>query len=160
MTCGPDSFALVHRMWTEPKGRTVAVQLDACRVAVHPFGHRFLRRWESACNRGTVTCLACGGSPSSCFRSARMTCGSQPPCRGGRTLEDVSGDLPVSRLEFVIPRAPWYGGCSYPRERNRSPVCKEIYRVFAGAKCNRFKYLDVCRRSGEPPRVLPTSKSV
>jgi hypothetical protein len=35
----------------------------------------------------------------------------------------LSERLPVSRLEFVIPRAPWYGGCSYPRERNRSPVC-------------------------------------
>jgi hypothetical protein len=60
---------------------------------VHPFDHRFLRRWESACNRGTVTCLACGGSPSSCFGSARMMCGSQPPCRRGRTLENVSGDF-------------------------------------------------------------------
>jgi hypothetical protein len=80
-------------MWTEPKGRRVAVQLDACRVAVHPFDHRFLRRWESACNHGMVTCLACGGSPSLCFGSARMMCGSQPPCRSGRTLEDVSGDL-------------------------------------------------------------------
>jgi hypothetical protein len=77
----------------EPKGHTVAVQLDARRVAVHPFDHRLLRRWESACNRGTVTCLARGGSPSSCFGSIRMTCGSQPPCRRGRTLEDVSGDF-------------------------------------------------------------------
>jgi hypothetical protein len=282
MTCEPASFAPVRRMWSKPKGRTVAVQLDAYRVAVHPFDHRFLRRWESACNRGTVTCLACSSSPSSCFGSAHMTCGSQPPCRRGRTLEDVSGDfardakgckrggLPIkgdrsprqwpclrpplihcalppfeppdgvlqrrlaldvvggarprgdrrlsaiarlqgflscspaafphqwavwwgdasraaasappsasrifvihaeaegelsgdlsaSRLEFVIPRAPWCEGSSYPWERNRSSVCKEIYRVFAGAKCNRFKYLDICRRSGEPPRVLPTSKSV
>jgi hypothetical protein len=93
MTCGPASFALVHQMWTEPKGCTAAVQLDARRVAVHPFDHRSLRRWESAYNRGTVTCLARGGSPSSCFGSARMTCGSQPPCRGGRTLEVVSGDF-------------------------------------------------------------------
>jgi hypothetical protein len=77
-----------------------------------------------------------------------------------RSLSLLLERLPVSRLEFVIPQAPLYGGCSYPRERNRSPVCKEIYRVFAGAKCNRFKYLDICRRSGEPPRVLPTSKSV
>jgi hypothetical protein len=93
MTCGPASFALVHRMWSKPKGRTVAVRLDACRVAVHPFGHRFLRRWESACNRGAVACLACGGSPSSRSGSARMTCGTQPPYRRGRTLEYVSGDF-------------------------------------------------------------------
>jgi hypothetical protein len=31
--------------------------------------------------------------------------------------------LPVSRLEFVIPQALWCGGCSYPREWNRSSVC-------------------------------------
>jgi hypothetical protein len=93
MTCGPASFALVHRMWSKPKGRTVVVRLDACRVAVHPFGHRFLRRWESACNRGMVTCLVCDGSPSSRFGSAHMTWGSQPPCRRGRTLEYVSGDF-------------------------------------------------------------------
>jgi hypothetical protein len=93
MTCGPASFALVHRMWSKPKGRIVAVWLDACHMAVHPFDHRFLRRWESACNRGAVTCLACGGSPFSCFGSACMTCGTQPPCRRGRTLEYVSGDF-------------------------------------------------------------------
>jgi hypothetical protein len=38
---------------------------------------------------------------------------------------------PASRLEFVIPRAPWCGGCSYPREWNQSPICKGIYWVFA-----------------------------
>jgi hypothetical protein len=93
MTCGLASFALVHRMWSKPKGCTVTVRLDACRVAVHPFGHWFLRRWESACNRGTVTCLVCGGLPSSRFKSAHMSWGSQPPCRRGRTLEYVSGDF-------------------------------------------------------------------
>jgi hypothetical protein len=30
---------------------------------------------------------------------------------------------PVSHLEFVVPQALWCGGCSYPREWNRSPVC-------------------------------------
>jgi hypothetical protein len=29
----------------------------------------------------------------------------------------------ASHLEFVIPQALRYGGCSYPREWNRSPVC-------------------------------------
>jgi hypothetical protein len=29
----------------------------------------------------------------------------------------------ASRLEFVIPWAPWCGGCSYPWDWNRSPVC-------------------------------------
>ena len=67
---------------------------------------------------------------------------------------------PASHPELVVPQALRCGGCSYPRERNRSPICKEIYRVFVGAKCNRLKYLDICRRSREPLRVLPTSKSV
>jgi hypothetical protein len=36
--------------------------------------------------------------------------------------------LPVERsssshLEFVTPQALWCGGCSYPQEWNRSPVC-------------------------------------
>jgi hypothetical protein len=31
--------------------------------------------------------------------------------------------LPTSHLEFVVPQALWCGGCSYPREWNRSPVC-------------------------------------
>jgi hypothetical protein len=43
------------------------------------------------------------------------------PKRGSLLLQ--SEWLPVSHLEFVIPRATWYGGCSYPRERNQSPVC-------------------------------------
>jgi hypothetical protein len=29
----------------------------------------------------------------------------------------------TSHLEFVVPQALWCGGCSYPREWNRSPVC-------------------------------------
>jgi hypothetical protein len=29
----------------------------------------------------------------------------------------------VSHLEFVVPRALRCGGCSYPREWNRSSVC-------------------------------------
>jgi hypothetical protein len=31
--------------------------------------------------------------------------------------------LLTSHPEFVIPQALWCGGCSYPREWNRSPVC-------------------------------------
>jgi hypothetical protein len=42
----------------------------------------------------------------------------------------------------------------------RVPFVRRYTRFFAGAECNRFKYLDICRRSGEPPRVLPTPKSV
>jgi hypothetical protein len=37
----------------------------------------------------------------------------------------------ASRLEFVIPWAPWCGGCSYPRDWNRSPIFMGIYWVFA-----------------------------
>jgi hypothetical protein len=40
-----------------------------------------------------------------------------------RSLSLLSERAAVSRLEFVVPRASWYGVCSYPRERNRSPIC-------------------------------------
>jgi hypothetical protein len=39
MTYGPASFALVHRMWSKLKGRTVAVQLDAGRAAWSSLSH-------------------------------------------------------------------------------------------------------------------------
>jgi hypothetical protein len=29
----------------------------------------------------------------------------------------------ASHLEFIVPQALWCGGCSYPREWNRSSVC-------------------------------------
>jgi hypothetical protein len=29
----------------------------------------------------------------------------------------------ASHLEFVVPQALWCGGCSYPQEWNRSPIC-------------------------------------
>jgi hypothetical protein len=29
----------------------------------------------------------------------------------------------VGHLEFVVPQALWCGGCSYPREWNRSSIC-------------------------------------
>jgi hypothetical protein len=96
-------------------------------------------------------------------RTCRCALGQTPYAGGvlvGRWPLALRWWQPESHLEFVVPQALWCGGCSYPRERNRSPVCKGIYWVFAGAKCNRFKYLDICRRSGEPPRVLPTSKPV
>jgi hypothetical protein len=48
----------------------------------------------------------------------------QLSCRPGRrTLPLLSERAAVSRLEFVVPWASWYGGCSYPRERNRGLVC-------------------------------------
>jgi hypothetical protein len=48
----------------------------------------------------------------------------QLSCRPGRrSLPLLSERTAVGRLEFVVPQASWYGGCSYPRERNRSPVC-------------------------------------
>jgi hypothetical protein len=35
----------------------------------------------------------------------------------------------VSHSEFVIPQALWCGGCSYPREWNRSSVCNGTLSV-------------------------------
>jgi hypothetical protein len=40
-----------------------------------------------------------------------------------RSLSLLLEQLPASHLEFVIPQALWCGGCSYPREWNRSLVC-------------------------------------
>jgi hypothetical protein len=42
---------------------------------------------------------------------------------GGRSLLLLLQGLAVSHLEFVVPQALRYGGCSYPREWNRSFVC-------------------------------------
>jgi hypothetical protein len=68
------------------------------------------------------------------------------PKRGSLSL--LSEWLPVSRLEFVIPRAPWYGGCSYPREQNRSPVC---YGTLSASVCSlwlsRPEHLGIRERS-------------
>jgi hypothetical protein len=61
---------------TKPKGCITMARLHAPSVAVRPSVRWFLRRWESACNHRTVTCLTCGGSPSSRFGSARMTGGT------------------------------------------------------------------------------------
>jgi hypothetical protein len=40
-----------------------------------------------------------------------------------RSLSLLVQWLPASHLEFVVPQALWCGGCSYPREWNRSFVC-------------------------------------
>jgi hypothetical protein len=40
-----------------------------------------------------------------------------------RSLSLLMERSPASHLEFVIPQALWCGGCLYPREWNRSPVC-------------------------------------
>jgi hypothetical protein len=48
-----------------------------------------------------------------------------------RSLSLLLQRSPASRLEFVILRAPWCGGRSYPREPDRSPICKGIFWVFA-----------------------------
>jgi hypothetical protein len=37
--------------------------------------------------------------------------------------------LSARHLEFVVPQALWHGGCSYPREWNRSSVCNGTLSV-------------------------------
>jgi hypothetical protein len=56
---------------------------------------------------------------ASALRSSLLLFG-RPERRSLSLLQEWAA---VSRLEFVVPRASWYGGCSYPWERNRSPVC-------------------------------------
>jgi hypothetical protein len=73
-----------------------------------------------------------------------------------RSLSLLVQWLPASRLEFVISQPLWCGGSSFLQEWSWSPVCNGIC---LRAKCNFFKYQDICRRSGKPLRALPTSKS-
>jgi hypothetical protein len=40
-----------------------------------------------------------------------------------RSLSLLTERVAASQLEFVVPQAPRCGGCSYPREWNRSSVC-------------------------------------
>jgi hypothetical protein len=44
-------------------------------------------------------------------------------CSKQRSLSLLVQWSPTSHLKFVIPQALRCGGCSYPRERKRSPVC-------------------------------------
>ncbi len=75
------------------EGRAHLARLHAACMAARPFTHLSGRKRRNARNRRAVSCLSCGGLPPSCFRSARTTCGAQPPCRRGRTLEHVDGDF-------------------------------------------------------------------
>jgi hypothetical protein len=43
-----------------------------------------------------------------------------------RSLSLLVQWLSASHLEFVVPQALWCGGCSYPREWNRSSVCNGL----------------------------------
>jgi hypothetical protein len=77
----------------ESKGRAHLAQLHAACMAVRPFTRWSRRKWRSACNRRVVACTAHAWrfgffSPG----PACMTCGTQPPCRGGRNLERVGED--------------------------------------------------------------------
>jgi hypothetical protein len=68
---------------------------------------------------------SCGGvgeglsTTASALRSSLLLF-SRPKRRSLSLLVQWS---PASHLEFVIPQALRCGGCSYPREWNRSPVC-------------------------------------
>jgi hypothetical protein len=56
-----------------------------------------------------------------CFGSARMTCGTQPPCHRGRILEHVGGDF---------ARDAW--GCEWgelPLKRDRSPGSSHAFAL-------------------------------
>jgi hypothetical protein len=46
-----------------------------------------------------------------------------------RSLSLLMERAAASQLEFVVPQAPRCGGCSYPREWNRSSVCNGTLSV-------------------------------
>jgi hypothetical protein len=50
-------------------------------------------------------------------------------CRPRRRSLSLLQWSAVSYLEFVVPQALWCGGCSYPREWNRSSVCNGTLSV-------------------------------
>jgi hypothetical protein len=78
----------------ESKGRAHLARLHAACMAVLPFTRWSGRKWRSACNRRVVACTARARQFG--FFSLGpvcMTCGTQPPCRGGgRILERVGED--------------------------------------------------------------------
>jgi hypothetical protein len=51
---------------------------------------------------------------------------------------------PASHLEFVVPQVLWCGGCSYPREWNRNPVCNGTH------VSSSFRALGLACRLAEP----------
>jgi hypothetical protein len=110
------------------------------------FGAARARQWgiggEADAAVGADVVAARGSFPTVEAVSAAYgpTSGSLALMSGSRPLSgDVNESLPVaasvlgpwlllqrsmaSRPELVAPQAPWCGGCSYPRGRNRSSVC-------------------------------------
>jgi hypothetical protein len=77
----------------KPEGCASVVRLLASCMPVRPFDRWFQRGWRSACNRRAVTRSACGGFGFFRYGPACMSCGTQPPCRRGRTLEHVGEDF-------------------------------------------------------------------
>jgi hypothetical protein len=55
----------------------------------------------------------------------------------------------VSHPELVAPQAPWCGGCSYPRGRNRSSVCNGTLNasVFVHCGCRGLNMYVISARS-------------
>jgi hypothetical protein len=85
-----------------------------------------------------------------------VSCGRSCTTTGWRSLSPLVQRSSARHLEFVIPQAFRRGGRSYLWEWTRSPVCNG---TLLRARCNRFRYYDIYRRSGKPPRALPTFKS-
>jgi hypothetical protein len=84
--------------------------------------------WTTPSDSSALTacpCPSCGDMGEGLFIAASVLRSSlllfsRPRWRSLSLLLQRSS---TSRLEFVIPRAPWCGGCSYPRDWNPSPVC-------------------------------------
>jgi hypothetical protein len=80
----------------------------------------------TACSR--PSCGDVGeGLPTAAFalRSSLLLFG----CPRRRSLSLLLQWSSTSHLELVIPQALWRGGCSYPREWNRSSVCNGTLSV-------------------------------
>jgi hypothetical protein len=95
----------------ESKGRAHLARLHAAYMAVRPFTRWSGRKWRSAYNRRVVACTARAWrfgffSPG----LACMTCGTQPPRRGGENLGACWRRLDPQRLRAQVGRVALKGG--------------------------------------------------
>jgi hypothetical protein len=145
----------------ESKGHTHLAWLHAACMAVRPFTRWFGRKWRSACNRRVVACTARAWrfgffSPG----PACMTCGTQPPRRGGgenfgacwRRLDPQRLRAQVGRVAFKRGRPLWRATMS-----SRSPYASCL-PTFRAPGWGTPRFLPSCRqRNATSWKLVPFS---
>jgi hypothetical protein len=97
----------------ESKGRAHLARLHAAYMAIRPFTRWSGRKWRCACNHRVVACTARAWQ-FGFFSSgpACMTCGTQPPRRGGENLGACWRRLDPQRLRAQVGRAAFKRGAT------------------------------------------------